>query len=134
MSKQTPSIDIATISLQISPICLGCFEVFTSENDLMNHKIRCDKYYALDTTDNKIHEYCYEQSKNGKVIIVNKELGIDFNYVKQNKYKCWFATEPKEFMNGLMEMNPKLKVIYENETITILSDCIDKIDMSLFSL
>jgi hypothetical protein len=42
MSKEIDSIEVATVSLEIAPICLGCFEVFTSENDLMNHKIRCD--------------------------------------------------------------------------------------------
>jgi hypothetical protein len=110
----------------VQTCALPIFTVFTDDTLLVHHKIRCDKYYDLDKTDQKIHDYCYEQSKNGKVIIVNKELTIDINYVKQNKYKCFYGVDTEEFVKGVLDMNPKLKRIYENKMILILSDCVQE--------
>jgi hypothetical protein len=116
-------METAEIELQIASNCQGCQEIFNTELDAFNHKIRCDSYYNLDKTNKLLHDYCNEKSKRGKSVIVNKELQIDFNYVKSNIYRCKHV-ESDKFISSEIEMNPRLKNIYEDNITIILSDCI----------
>lgn len=113
------------INLDVSPICLGCFQVFNTEIEVFNHTIRCDDYYHLDNTNQEIHDYCFIRSINGKVILINRELGIDFNYVKKNKYSCRHI-DTEKYVNSTLKMNPNMEQIYSDKVNIILSDCISK--------
>jgi hypothetical protein len=111
------------VKLDIAPICLGCFQTFDTELNKFTHTIRCDEYYKLDKTNEQIHNYCLEQSINGKAILVNKELQIDFNYVKKNLYKCRHV-DSEYYIQSTLKMNPNIKQIYSDNSIVIFSDCI----------
>jgi hypothetical protein len=130
-------MDIAQIELQIAGqsyeekpknICLGCNKYHETELAWFNHTIQCDKYYQLDKTNKELHNYCLEQSKNGKVIIINQDLLIDFNYVKKNIYRCRHA-DSEYFASSTLQMNNNMKKIYSDVSIIILSDCISTKDI-----
>lgn len=113
--------------------CPGCQNIITctcmrryplsctcSKTNIINHKNNCDKFWKLDDTNQCIHQWCLDLSKDRyDVWLLNKKYETTFFYsVNHNTCKeLWLL--PLDELQKCLLIRKKADLIYENENILI---------------